>query len=390
MQEATNEAPIAADRPTESSCNSPSATTMKAYVGELDSNMGKSDLLPALNHLGKVSSFRISRDAITGASLGYGFVEYDPSHSVRPLREISINGKLVRVMWSLRQTQIVDEKEAVIYLANLDKSIGEKALRDTFSAFGSVTSCTLLSGCKSSGTAAITFDTHEAAKKAVKIINECLWNGEQIVASFERIEEHELPVTQIGKATVNENLNSRSDHHQEQTILPPEASSNASSWPDMATNRSKGSNIVNNVRKDGILDTSQNPDHECDGQKPKESSTADKDTGVHQTGDTFHRVSNHKTDTSEGKRELYIRNIDATLDERTIKKEFEVFVKVEQVRIVKQRKHDSPKTYGFVTVKSLQDANKLISEMSGKSLRSKTLHISFAHSNYQTDQSRNQ
>ncbi|KAG2188014.1 hypothetical protein INT44_000765 [Umbelopsis vinacea] len=385
MQEATNEAPIAVDQPTESSCNSPSATVMKAYVGELNSSMGESDLLPALNHLGKVSSFRISRDVITGASLGYGFVEYDPSQSVRPLREISINGKLVRVMWSLRQTQTVNEKEATVYLANLDKSIGEKTLRDTFSSFGSVTSCTLLSGCKSSGTAAITFDTHEAAKKAIKIMNECLWNGEPIIASFERIEEHELQVTHIGKATSNENPGSG---HHEQAILPPEASSNASSWPDMATNRSKGSNIVNNVRKDGILDTLQNPDHECDGQKLKKSSTTD--TGVHQTSDTTHRISNHKTDTHEGKRELYIRNIDATLDERTIKKEFEAFVKVEQVRIVKQRKHDSPKTYGFVTVKSVQDANKLISEMSGKSLRSKTLHISFAHSNYQTDQSRNQ
>jgi polyadenylate-binding protein len=102
------------------------------------------------------------------------------SNAVRPLTEISINGKLVRVMWSLRQTQIVNEKEAVVYLANLDKSIGEKTLRDTFSAFGSVISCTLLSGCKSSGTAAITFDTHEAAKKAIKIINEWLWNGEQM------------------------------------------------------------------------------------------------------------------------------------------------------------------------------------------------------------------
>jgi len=81
MLEATNEAPIAVDRPTDSSCNPSSAVAMKAYVGELNSSMDESDLLPALNHLGKVSSFRISRDAITGASLGYGFVEYDPSHS---------------------------------------------------------------------------------------------------------------------------------------------------------------------------------------------------------------------------------------------------------------------------------------------------------------------
>lgn len=156
------------------------------------------------------------------------------------------------------------------------------------------------------------------------------------MASFERIEEHELQVTKIGKNSSIENSNSGSSD-REQAILPPEASSKASSWPDMATNRSKGSSIVNNVRKEGTMDTSQNPDHESDGKKPRKGSTVDKDTGAYMS-DTPQRISNHKTDASEAKRELYIRNIDATLDERTIKKEFEAFVKVEQVRIVKQRK----------------------------------------------------
>jgi hypothetical protein len=156
------------------------------------------------------------------------------------------------------------------------------------------------------------------------------------VASFERIEEHELQVTKIGKASSNGSPNSGSDDG-EQVILPPEASSKASSWPDMATSRSEGSSIVNNVRKEETMDTSQNPNHEFDGKKSKKSSTNDKDTGA-PTSDTTQSILSHKTDACEGKRELYIRNIDATLDERTIKKEFEVFVKVEQVRIVKQRK----------------------------------------------------
>jgi polyadenylate-binding protein len=102
------------------------------------------------------------------------------STSVRLLEEIPINGKSVKVMWSLRRTQILNESETVVYLANLDKSIGEKTLRDTFSAFGSVISCTLLPDFGSGGTASITFDTQEAAKKAIKFINECLWNGEQM------------------------------------------------------------------------------------------------------------------------------------------------------------------------------------------------------------------
>ncbi|KAH8547568.1 hypothetical protein BGW37DRAFT_510499 [Umbelopsis sp. PMI_123] len=391
MHQATNEDPIAVDRPTRSSCKTTSAFAMKAYIGELDSTTVESDLLPALNHLGKVSSLRISRDAITGANLGYGFVEYEPSQSVRLLEEIPINGKSVKVMWSLRRTQIPNESETVVYLANLDKSIGEKTLRDTFSAFGSVISCTLLPDFGSGGTASITFDTQEAAKKAIKFINECLWNGEQITASLEQTEEKEILARTIRGTSRNRSPDSGSSE-RDRNILPPRTVNKLSSWLDITNDESNGSSIVNNIREDEKMDSTQKQDQEACGRRSKQGSTTDKDTGDQVNGTSL-KKSVFKHDACQEKRELYIRNIDATLDERTIKKEFEAFVKVEQVRIVKQRKHDSPKTYGFVTVKSIQDANKLISEMNGKTLASKTLHISFAHSNFQkgtADHSRSQ
>lgn len=83
MQEAINEAPIAAGRPFRSSSTSSETKASKLYVGELDSAVNESDLFAVFSELGKVSSLRISRDAITGISLGYGFIEYDPSQSGR-------------------------------------------------------------------------------------------------------------------------------------------------------------------------------------------------------------------------------------------------------------------------------------------------------------------
>jgi hypothetical protein len=77
MLNETNEAPINRQHLQQSTLTPDNAEAPKLYVGELDTTVDESDLLKVFSKLGKVSSLRISRDAITGISLGYGFIEYD-------------------------------------------------------------------------------------------------------------------------------------------------------------------------------------------------------------------------------------------------------------------------------------------------------------------------
>lgn len=97
--------------------------------------------------------------------------------------EISIKGKLVRVMWAQPRAERRKESDYVIYLKNLDRTIGEKTLHDTFSAFGSVISCTLLPASETSIGASIAFDTQDAANRAIQIVNNSLWNGKKMYAT---------------------------------------------------------------------------------------------------------------------------------------------------------------------------------------------------------------
>jgi polyadenylate-binding protein len=97
--------------------------------------------------------------------------------------EISIKGRLVRVMWAQPRAERRKESNYVIYLKNLDRTIGEKTLHDTFSAFGSVISCTLSPASETSIGASIAFDTQDAAKKAIQIVNNSLWNGKKMYAT---------------------------------------------------------------------------------------------------------------------------------------------------------------------------------------------------------------
>lgn len=103
-----------------------------------------------------------------------------------------INGKPIRIMFSHRDPFLRKTGRANIFIKNLDDSIDNKALYDTFAVFGTVLSCKVAvdnSGC-SKGYGFVQFDQEEAAQNAIRRLNGMLINDKQVyVGTFVRRQE---------------------------------------------------------------------------------------------------------------------------------------------------------------------------------------------------------
>lgn len=120
-----------------------------------------------------------------------------------------LKGRPIRIMWSQRDPSLRKSGVGNVFIKNLDKSIDNKAMYDTFSAFGNILSCRVSFICMhpalcqtstlhvfiatfislqvaqdetgaSKGYGFVHFETEEAANKSIDKVNGMLLNGKKV------------------------------------------------------------------------------------------------------------------------------------------------------------------------------------------------------------------
>lgn len=103
-----------------------------------------------------------------------------------------VNGKPIRIMISNRDPSIRKSGYGNVFIKNLDTSIDNKALHDTFATFGTVLSCKVAvdSNGQSKGYGFVQFETEESAESSILRLNGMLLNDKQVyVGHFIRHQE---------------------------------------------------------------------------------------------------------------------------------------------------------------------------------------------------------
>ncbi|KAG7280723.1 hypothetical protein CRUP_004523, partial [Coryphaenoides rupestris] len=116
-----------------------------------------------------------------------------------------VKGKPIRIMWSQRDPSLRKSGVGNVFIKNLDKSIDNKALYDTFSAFGNILSCKVV--CDENGSkgyAFVHFETQDAADRAIEKMNGMLLNDRKVfVGRFKSRKEREAELGAKAKEFTN-------------------------------------------------------------------------------------------------------------------------------------------------------------------------------------------
>ncbi|KAI9809685.1 MAG: Protein phosphatase PP2A regulatory subunit B [Sarcosagium campestre] len=166
------------------SANQPHSASL--YVGELEPSVTEAMLFELFSSIGQVASIRVCRDAVTRRSLGYAYVNYnntaDGERALEELNYTLIKSKPCRIMWSQRDPGLRKTGQGNVFIKNLDTAIDNKALHDTFAAFGNILSCKVAQDefGNAKGYGFVHYETAEAATNAIKHVNGMLLNEKKV------------------------------------------------------------------------------------------------------------------------------------------------------------------------------------------------------------------
>eukprot|EP00747_Dinoflagellata_sp_TGD_P124254 gnl/TRDRNA2_/TRDRNA2_173959_c2_seq26.p1 gnl/TRDRNA2_/TRDRNA2_173959_c2~~gnl/TRDRNA2_/TRDRNA2_173959_c2_seq26.p1 ORF type:complete len:664 (-),score=178.45 gnl/TRDRNA2_/TRDRNA2_173959_c2_seq26:80-1984(-) len=380
------------------------------YVGDLNIDVTEAMLYEIFNNVGPVASIRVCRDSVTRRSLGYSYVNYhsvsDAERALDTLNYTNIKGRSCRIMWSQRDPSLRKSGAGNVFVKNLDPNIDNKALYDTFSLFGNILTCKVVTDPKgkSRGYGFVHYETEEASKQAIERVNGMQIGDKTVsVAAFVKKAGREIDKTNFTNLYVKCFPKEWDDAKFEETFKAfgtitsctmmtdskgrkfgfvayeaPEmakAAVEAMHKKDMRPEDSQKEIPEDEVEKD----ESGHPMHlfYCQRAQSKQERAIELGTGK---GASKGDSGGGKGAAGEQSVNLYIKNLDDATDDAALLALFQPFAVQGTIKSAATAKDSEGKCkgFGFVSFEKPDDATKAVTEMHLKVIKGKPLYVGLA------------
>ncbi|RDB21117.1 Polyadenylate-binding protein, cytoplasmic and nuclear [Hypsizygus marmoreus] len=364
-----------------------SAPSASLYVGELDPTVTEAMLFEIFNMIGPVASIRVCRDAVTRRSLGYAYVNYlnanDGERALEQLNYSLIKNRACRIMWSQRDPALRKTGQGNIFIKNLDELIDNKALHDTFAAFGNVLSCKVATDeqGRSKGYGFVHYETAEAAEHAIKAVNGMLLNDKKVYVGLHiSRKERQSKLDEMKAQFTNlyvKNIDPEMSQEEFENLFKQFGAVTSALISVDEEGKSKGFGFVNyENHEEAQKAVDELHDSEHYGKKLFVARAQKKAEREEELRRSYEQAKMEKLSKYQGVN-LYIKNLEDDVDDDKLRAEFEPFGTVTSCKVMRDDRGAS-KGFGFVCFSSPDEATKAVAEMNNKMIGSKPLYVSLA------------
>ncbi|CEP14029.1 hypothetical protein [Parasitella parasitica] len=362
------------------------ASSASLYVGELDPSITEAMLFEMFNVIGPVASIRVCRDAVTRRSLGYAYVNFhnlnDAERALESLNYSLIKGRACRIMWSQRDPALRKTGDGNIFIKNLDPTIDNKALHDTFSAFGNILSCKIAQdeAGKSKGYGFVHYETQEAAEKAIKSVNNMLLNDKQVYVGYHIPRKERQSKTEDIRFTnvYVKNLSRDVDDKELDAMFKVYGDITSAVVSKDEEGKSLGFGFVNFEDHDAAARAVEGLNESMHNDQKLYVSRAQKKTERdEELRRQYEEAKLEKLNKYQGVN-LYVKNLDDDMDDDRIRQEFSVYGVITSAKVMCDDKTGKSRGFGFVCFSSPDEATRAVTEMNGRMLGSKPIYVALA------------
>uniref|UniRef100_A0A672MUC3 Polyadenylate-binding protein n=1 Tax=Sinocyclocheilus grahami TaxID=75366 RepID=A0A672MUC3_SINGR len=355
------------------------------YVGDLHPDVTEAMLYQKFSPAGQIMSIRVCRDVITRRSLGYAYINFqqpaDAECALDTMNYEVIKGRPIRIMWSQRDPGLRKSGVGNIFIKNMDESIDNKALYDTFSAFGNILSCKVV--CDENGSKGygfVHFETQEAANRAIETMNGMLLNDRKVfVGHFKSRKEREAALGAKAMEFTNvyiKNFGEDIDSEKLKGIFSEFGKTLSVCVMTDERGCSRGFGFVNfENHGDARRAVTEMNGEELNGRVLYVGRAQKRLERQGELKRKFEQIKQERIQRYQGVN-LYVKNLDDSIDDEKLRKEFAPYGTITSAKVMTDGGHS--RGFGFVCFSSPEEATKAVTEMNGRIVSTKPLYVALA------------